>query len=52
MIDRIHLERWPSYVAKLNPAEGIWKLLKWSAVKNICCSDVSQSVDEPRLAKE
>jgi transposase len=36
---RLHLERLPGYAPDLNPAEGIWNLLKRVELKNRCCRD-------------
>lgn len=49
---RIHLERFPGYAPELNPAEGIWRYLKYVELKNLCCHDLHQLRDELRKAKE
>lgn len=36
---RLHLERLPGYAPELNPAEGVWNLLKRGQLKNRCCMD-------------
>ena len=35
---RVHLEPLPGYAPDLNPAEGIWNLLKRVELKNVCCA--------------
>jgi transposase len=39
---RLHLERLPGYAPDLNPAEGIWNLLKRVELKNRCCRDFAE----------
>lgn len=34
---RLWLERLPSYAPELNPDEGVWNLLKFVELKNVCC---------------
>jgi transposase len=36
----------------LNPAEGIWRHLKWVELKNVCCRDLDHLRAELRKAKE
>ena len=37
---RLHLERLPGYALELNPAEGVWHLLKRKELKHRCCQDL------------
>ncbi len=39
---RLHLERLPAYAPELNPAEGVWNLLKRGELKNRCCQDLDE----------
>ncbi len=39
---RLHLERLPGYAPELNPAEGVWNLLKRGQLKNRCCMDLDE----------
>jgi transposase len=39
---RLHLERLPGYAPELNPAEGVWNLLKRKELKNRCCPDLDE----------
>jgi len=39
---RLHLERLPAYAPDLNPAEGIWNMLKRGELKNRCCQDLEE----------
>lgn len=39
---RLHLVRLPAYSPELNPAEGVWNLMKHSDLKNVCCRDLVQ----------
>jgi len=41
---RLQLERLPAYAPELNPAEGVWNLLKRGELKNRCC----QTLDDLR----
>jgi transposase len=34
---RLHLERLPGYAPDLNPAEGLWRLVKRRELKNLVC---------------
>src|SRR5205823_13037014 len=34
---RLHLERLPGYAPDLNPAEGLWRLVKPRELKNLVC---------------
>lgn len=36
----VHLERLPPYAPDLNPDEGVWDLLKYVELRNICCLDL------------
>ena len=47
---RLHLERLPSYAPELNPAEGVWNLLKRGQLKNRCCQDLGELRWELHLA--
>ena len=47
---RLHLERLPSYAPELNPAEGVWNLLKRRELKNRCCQTLDELRWELRLA--
>lgn len=46
----LQLVRLPPYAPDLNPAEGIWKLLKCDELKNRCCQDREELRAELRLA--
>ena len=39
---RLQLERLPAYAPELNPAEGVWNLLKRKELKNRCCQDMDE----------
>ena len=39
---RLQLERLPAYAPELNPAEGVWNLLKRRELKNRCCQDLGE----------
>ena len=39
---RLALERLPGYAPELNPAEGVWNLLKRGELKNRCCQDLDE----------
>jgi transposase len=39
---RMHLERLPAYAPELNPAEGIWNMLKRGELKNRCCQELDE----------
>ena len=39
---RLQLERLPAYAPELNPAEGVWNLLKRKELKNRCCQDLDE----------
>ena len=39
---RLQLERLPASAPELNPAEGVWNLLKRKELKNRCCQDLSE----------
>ncbi len=47
---RVHLERLPASAPDLNPAEGVWNLLKRNEVKNRCCLDLDELGWELQLA--
>ncbi len=47
---RLHLERLPGYAPDLNPAEGVWNLLKRWELANRCCQDLVELDWELRLA--
>jgi transposase len=47
---RLHLERLPAYAPELNPAEGVWNLLKRGELKNRCCQTMDELGWELRLA--
>ena len=49
---RLKLEQLPGYAPDLNPDEGIWKHLKYVALKNVCCQYLSELKVELRKAKE
>ena len=40
----------PAYAPELNPDEGIWKLLKRTELRNLCCDDLTEPRLELRLA--
>ena len=41
-VRRLQLERLPAYAPELNPAEGVWNLLKRKELKNRCCQDLDE----------
>jgi transposase len=47
---RLWLEQLPAYAPELNPAEGIWNLLKRRELRNLCCDDLAELRAELRLA--
>ena len=47
---RVHLERLPAYAPDLNPAEGVWQLLKRGELKNRCGQDLDERRGELGLA--
>lgn len=47
---RLQLERLPAYAPELNPAEGVWNLLKRKELKNRCCQDLGELRWEVGLA--
>ena len=47
---RVHLERLPAYAPELNPAEGVWNMLKRGELKNRCCQDLDELRWELQLA--
>ena len=47
---RLQLERLPAYAPELNPAEGVWNLLKRKELKNRCCQDLDELRWEVGLA--
>lgn len=49
---RIRLEQLPGYAPDLNPDEGIWKHLKYTELKNVCCASLAELRVELRRAKE
>jgi transposase len=50
--ERIRLEQLPGYAPELNPDEGIWKHLKYTEMKNLCCQSLEELKVELRKAKE
>lgn len=46
----IHLEPLPGYAPDLNPVEGIWDLLKYVELRNLCCQQLSHLTMELGLA--
>ncbi len=50
--ERIGLEQLPGYAPELNPDEGIWKHLKYTEMKNLCCRSLAELRVELRKAKE
>ncbi len=50
--ERIRLEQLPGYAPELNPDEGIWKHLKYTELKNLCCQSLVELRVELRKAKE
>jgi transposase len=46
----IHLEQLPPYAPDLNPAEGVWDLLKTVEMRNLCCLDFDHLYHEQSLA--
>ncbi len=49
---RIRLEQLPGYAPEINPDEGIWKHLKYTEMKNLCCQSLTELRVELRKAKE
>ena len=49
---RLQLEQLPGYAPDLNPDEGIWKHLKYTELKNVCCKSLAELRVELRRAKE
>jgi transposase len=49
---RLQLEQLPGYAPDLNPSEGIWKHLKYTELKNVCCKSLTEPRVELRRAKE
>ncbi len=47
---RLRLEQLPGYAPELNPAEGVWNLLKRGELKNRCCHDLAELRWELALA--
>lgn len=37
----VHLEPLPPYAPDLNPDEGVWELLKYVEMRNLCCLDLN-----------
>ena len=51
--ERIRLEQLPAaYAPEINPDEGIWKHLKYTEMKNLCCQSLAELRVELRKAKE
>lgn len=48
--DGLHLEPLPAYAPDLNPDEGVWHLLKYVEMRNLCCLDLNHLYRELRLA--
>jgi transposase len=46
----IHLEPLPGYAPELNPVEGIWALLKYVELRNLCCQHLGHLATELTLA--
>lgn len=46
----VHLERLPPYAPDLNPDEGVWDLLKYVELRNVCCLNLCHLHDELNLA--
>jgi transposase len=46
----VHLERLPPYAPDLNPDEGVWDLLKYVELRNVCCLNLGHLHDELNLA--
>jgi transposase len=49
---RIRLEQLPAYAPEINPDEGVWKHLKYTEMKNLCCQSLAELRVELRKAKE
>jgi len=47
---RLTLKALPAYAPDLNPQEGIWRLLKYVELKNVCCPAVAELTVEVRRA--
>jgi transposase len=47
---QIHLEPLPPYAPDLNPDEGVWDLLKYVEMRNLCCLDLNHLHCELNLA--
>jgi transposase len=50
--ERVRLEQLPGYAPELNPDEGVWKHLKYTELKNLCCRSLAELRVELRKAKE
>ena len=50
--ERVGLEQLPGYAPELNPDEGIWKHLKYTERKNLCCQSLAELRVELGKAKE
>ena len=46
----VSLEQLPGYAPDLNPDEGVWDLLKYDEMRNLCCRDFDPLGHELRLA--
>jgi transposase len=46
----VSLEQLPGYAPDLNPDEGVWDLLKYDEMRNLCCRDFDHLGHELRLA--
>jgi transposase len=49
---RIHLEALPGYAPDLNPEEGVWRHLKYTELKNVCCQNMAHLKVEFVKARE
>jgi transposase len=49
---RIHLEPLPAYAPDLNPEEGVWRHLKYTELKNVCCEHMRHLKAEFVKARE
>lgn len=40
--EHIHLESLPGYAPDLNPDEGVWNHLKFTELRNVCCTNLDE----------
>jgi transposase len=47
---RLQVEPLPGYAPELNPQEGVWNLLKFGELKNLCCANLQELAGALRRA--